>query len=160
MISPTLLRQTVRHDFSYSKDARNRKLNDIYALKKRELIQKFQLKLLRFLYISLLYVIANWWYMSPSRCWHWNYCNNSIVFTLRYYLLYAKKTCPPHQSQPKEISNASVALNIQWLIFEVIQKQVLLFKIKNILDNETNVVLLNRKGKSIALSFEFNIFSL
>ena len=36
-----------------------------------------------------------------------------LFFTLRSFLKRVKKTCFPHQSQPKEILNASVALNIQ-----------------------------------------------
>ena len=47
---------------------------------KIKLIQKTPIKLFPFFIRFLFYVIANWWYMSPSRCWHWNNCNNSIVF--------------------------------------------------------------------------------
>ena len=45
----------------------------------RELIPNFQwikLPFLPYAHFFLFYVITNWWYMSPNRCWHWNYCNN------------------------------------------------------------------------------------
>ena len=45
----------------------------------RELIPNFQwikLPFLPYVHFFLFYVITNWWYMSPNRCWHWNYCNN------------------------------------------------------------------------------------
>ena len=56
-------------------DARNRKLDDIYALQ-NQVNSKDSNKAFPFFIRFLLYVITNWWYMSPNRCWHWNYCNN------------------------------------------------------------------------------------